>query len=203
MPRPNTPGFGFIAGPIQTLFKDQQGRLTAMLKVLSVLAIRFRGKYIHARDMDWKTPFDTSIPLLEDCLTSTSATDLARSMSGLDELHFAEMSQQMLVAGDAVVGNLLTHWQTLSISVRECCAALPELVPFLQDCAQVSSRIVLKSRRDLELSQHSNQTNRSFLQDVIIILSRPSSTAFGTIPLQLYVLAIQVPPRATRSPSRL
>ncbi|KAJ5780466.1 hypothetical protein N7457_005626 [Penicillium paradoxum] len=137
MPQPNTPGFGFIAGPIQALFKDQQGRLTAMLKVLSVLAIRFRRQYIHASTMDWKTPFDTSIPFLEDCLTSTSATDLARSMSGQDELHFAEMTQQALVEGDDIVGQLLENWRSLSISVWECCAALPELIPYLQECAQV------------------------------------------------------------------
>ncbi|KAJ9490422.1 hypothetical protein VN97_g2856 [Penicillium thymicola] len=134
--KPNTAGFEFIAGPIQALFKDQAGGLTVMLKILSVLAIRFRRQYIHAPTMDWKTPFDTSIPFLDDYLESTSPTDLARSMRGLDEHNFAELTQQSLIAEDAVVRKLLLQWRKLSISIWECCAALPDLIPYLQECAQ-------------------------------------------------------------------
>lgn len=138
MPQPNTIGFEFIAGPIQILFKDQPGRLSDMLKMLSVLAIRFRRQYVQSGTINWKTPFDTSIPFLEDCLTSSSPTDLALNMKGLDEHHFAEITRQTLLTDDAAVKKLLLHWRALSISVWECCCALPELIPFLQDCAQVS-----------------------------------------------------------------
>ncbi|KAJ5830480.1 hypothetical protein EN45_058780 [Penicillium chrysogenum] len=131
-----TAGFEFIAGPIQALFKEQPGRLIAMLKMLSVLTIRFRRKYVHAPTMDWRTPFDTSIPFLDDYLESTSPTDLARSMRGLDEHHFAELTRQSLIAEDAVVGQLKVQWRELSVSVWECCAALPDLIPYLQECAQ-------------------------------------------------------------------
>ncbi|KAJ5970633.1 Guanine-nucleotide dissociation stimulator CDC25 [Penicillium vulpinum] len=136
VPKKSTAGFEFIAGPIQALFKDQPGRLSAMLKMLSVLAIRFRRQYIHAPAMDWKTPFDTSIPFLDDYLESTSPTDLARSMRGLDEHHFAELTRQSLVTEDVLVGQLQFRWRVLSTSVWECCAALPDLVPYLQECAQ-------------------------------------------------------------------
>jgi len=109
-----------------------------MLKILSVLAIRFRLQYVHAATMNWKTPFDTSIPFLEDCLTSSSPTDLAQNMKSLDEHHFAEITRQALLTDDAVVRKSLAHWQALSVSVWECCCALPDLIPVLQECAQVS-----------------------------------------------------------------
>lgn len=156
MPKPNTAGFEFIAGPIQTLFKDQPGRLTAMLKMLSVLTIRFRRQYIHAATMDWKTPFDTSLPFLDDYLESTSPTDLARSMRGVDENHFSELTRQSLIAEDAIVGQLKIQWRELSVSVWECCAALPDLIPYLQECAQVSS-LYSQSRRCPNMSKPSNR----------------------------------------------
>jgi hypothetical protein len=138
MPQPKTVGFEFIAGPIQSLFKDQPGRLADMLKMLSVLAIRFRRQYVQAAVMDWKIPFDTSIPFLEDCLTSSSPADLALNMNGLDEHHFAEITRQTLLTDDATVRKLLVQWRALSVSVWECCCALPDLIPVLQECAQVS-----------------------------------------------------------------
>ncbi|EKV18972.1 Guanine-nucleotide dissociation stimulator CDC25 [Penicillium digitatum] len=136
MSKPNTAGFEFIAGPIQALFRDQPGRLTAMLKILSVLAFRFRRQYIHAPTMDWKTPFDTSTFFLDDYLESTSPKDLARSMRGLDEHNFAELTRQRSIPEDDVMRQLVAHWHTLSISIWECCTALPDLIPYLQECAQ-------------------------------------------------------------------
>ncbi|KAJ5565884.1 Guanine-nucleotide dissociation stimulator CDC25 [Penicillium sp. DV-2018c] len=136
LPQSNTAGFEFIAGPIQDLFKEQPGRLEVMLKILSVLAIRFRRWYIHAPAMDWQTPFDTSIPLLEDYLISSSESSLARNLSIQDEQRFAEMTRRNFVAGDAVVEKLLADWRALGISVWECCAALPEMISDLQVCAQ-------------------------------------------------------------------
>lgn len=138
IPRPNATGFQFIAGPIQDLFKDQPGRLSDMLKMLSVLAVRFRRQYAHAAAMNWKTPFDTSLAFLEDCLTYSSPMDLALNMKGLDEHQFAEITRQALVTDDAAVRQLFVNWQTLNISVWECCCALPDLIPYLQDCVQVS-----------------------------------------------------------------
>lgn len=138
MPHPKTTGFDFIAGPIQAMFQDQPGRLSDMLKMLSVLAIRFRRQYAHAANMNWKAPFDTSTAFLEDCLSYTSPTDLALNMKGLDEHHFTEINRNMLVADDATVRQLFVHWRTLSISVWECCCALPDLIPHLQECVQVS-----------------------------------------------------------------
>jgi hypothetical protein len=101
---PRSAGFEFIAGPIQALFKGQPGRLAVRFKMLSVLTIRFRRQYAHAHTMDWKTPFDTSTPFLDDYLESTSPTDLASSMRGLDEQNFAELTRQILIAEGSVVG---------------------------------------------------------------------------------------------------
>lgn len=152
MPNPNTPGFGFIAGPIQEMFQDQPGRLSDMLKMLSVLAIRFRRQYAHATDMNWKAPFDTSTAFLEDCLLYPSPMDLALNMKGLDEQHFTEINRQKLVADNATVRQLFVHWRTLSISVWECCCALPDLTPYLQECSQVS--IYLKPSRKKPTLKH-------------------------------------------------
>ncbi|CAI7578262.1 unnamed protein product [Penicillium glandicola] len=168
MAKPSVAGFDFIAGPIQALFKDQPGRLTAMLKMLSVLAIRFRREYIHRPTMDWRTPFDISIPFLDDYLESTSPTDLARSMRGLDEHHFAELTPQSLIAEDAVVGQLQSHWRILSVAVWECCAALPELIPYLQECAQC----LLTTR-----NYHSLAAIIKGLHIYTILTMRPDSTS--------------------------
>ncbi|KAJ6133351.1 hypothetical protein N7471_008566 [Penicillium samsonianum] len=170
VPKPNTAGFEFIAGPIQTLFKDQPGRLTAMLKMLSVLTIRFRRQYIHAATMDWKTPFDTSLPFLDDYLESTSPTDLARSMRGVDENHFSELTRQSLIAEDVIVGQLKIQWRELSVSVWECCAALPDLIPYLQECAQS----LLKTR-----NYHSFTAIIKGLHTYTILKTRPGHTGIA------------------------
>lgn len=138
MPQTLTPGFGFIAGPVQVLFRDQPPSLTTVLKIFSVLAVRFRRHYIHTAKMEWYLPLDTSILFLEDCLNSTSPKDLARTMTGTDELDFSGLSRQSILANDNFVRRLLTNWHDLSISVWECCTALPDIVPFLRECAQVS-----------------------------------------------------------------
>ncbi|KAF3390480.1 hypothetical protein F1880_009165 [Penicillium rolfsii] len=137
LPQTLTPGFEFIAGPVQMLFKDQPPSLTTILKIFSVLAFRFRRQYIHTAKMEWHVPLDTSILFLEDCLNSTSPKDLARTMTGSDELEFAGLSRQSIVANDDQLRGLLANWHVLSMSVWECCAALPEMVPFLIECAEV------------------------------------------------------------------
>ena len=135
------PGFAFIATPIQALFTDQLPSLTHILKLLSVLAVRFRRQYIHTPKMDWKTPFDTTLSFLDDCLVSSSAADLARTLARADKADFSQISRQSLVTEDAVVQRLLANWHTLSISVWECCSALPDLIPYLRECAQVSPAV--------------------------------------------------------------
>ncbi|KAJ5624522.1 hypothetical protein N7510_000831 [Penicillium lagena] len=137
--RSSDPGFEFISGPIQTLFRDQPPSLTTILKMFTVLAVRFQRQYIHSRDMNWKLPFDTSIAFLEYCLTSMTAVDLAHTLTSTDEVDFAGLSRTNLVAEDAVVKRILADWRTLSTSVWECCSALPDLIPHLQDCAQRAS----------------------------------------------------------------
>ena len=58
------PGFDFIAGPIQRLFKEHPPSLTAILKVLCVLDVRFQQTYVHIPEMDWNKCFDTSVTFL-------------------------------------------------------------------------------------------------------------------------------------------
>lgn len=131
-------GFEFVAGPIQRFFKDQPPSLTSILKVFSVLAVRFRRQYVHTSRMDWKSPFDTGILFLEHCLSSSSPEDLAHTLISSDEVDYAGLSRQNILANDAVVKSLLANWHILSISVWECCSALPDITPSLRECAQVS-----------------------------------------------------------------
>jgi hypothetical protein len=139
MPQSTSPGFEFIAGPLQRLFKDQPPSLTTILRVFSVLATRFRKQYIHTSGINWHAPFDTEILFLEDCLNSTSPMDLARTLTGTDEMDFSGLSRQSIVADDVVVKKLLDNWHALSVSVWECCLSLPDImVPYLRECAQVS-----------------------------------------------------------------
>lgn len=136
--RTSAPGFEFVAGPIQRLFRDQPPSLSTILKVFSVLAIRYRRQYVHVSRMDWKTPFDTEILFIEYCLSSISPEDLAHTLISTDEVGFARLSRQNILANDAVVKDLLANWHALSISVWECCTALPDITPSLRECAQVS-----------------------------------------------------------------
>ncbi|CAG8229898.1 unnamed protein product, partial [Penicillium nalgiovense] len=136
IPSRNTPGFAFIAAPIQQLFKNHSSSLSTIFKVLSVLAVRFQKAYRHSDQMNWFAPFETSLPLLEDCLSS-SATDLATALTQTDKCLFERLSRETLIAEDAMIVEPLIHWQVLSNSVLECCSGLSDLVPYLQTCTLV------------------------------------------------------------------
>ncbi|KAJ5652203.1 Guanine-nucleotide dissociation stimulator CDC25 [Penicillium longicatenatum] len=97
---PNTPDLEFIAGPIQNLFKDHPPKLTTILKMLSVLSVRFRAQYSQTPKMDWHTPFDTTCLFLEDHLGATSPKDLARTLASTDEVDFSRLSRQSILKGD-------------------------------------------------------------------------------------------------------
>ena len=81
--------FEFIAGPIQNLFQDSPPSLTSILKVLSVLSVRFEQAYVHVQEMNWVQPFNTSVCFLDDLLASTSDVDFSRTLTNLDECQFS------------------------------------------------------------------------------------------------------------------
>ena len=118
-----------------------------ILKILSVLAVRFRRQYIHTTKMDWNTPFDISYMFLEDCVGSISPKDLARTLTGTDEISLTSLSHQSIVTGDAAVKEMLSNWHALSISVWECCTALPDVISYLAECAQASSPNIQKRKK--------------------------------------------------------
>lgn len=130
-------GLEFIAGPIQQLLRSQPPSLIPILKVLSVLAIRFRRLYIHVPKMNWYTPFDTSIHFMDIFLSSTSTNDLARTLTANDEKDFLRLTYDSLTTEDAYARQILANWHNLSIAVWECCSGLPYSIPYLRDCAQV------------------------------------------------------------------
>ncbi|KAJ6117961.1 hypothetical protein N7523_005712 [Penicillium sp. IBT 18751x] len=137
-PQSHGPGFEFIAGPIQRLFKDQSSSLATIMKMLSVLGFQFEKQYIHTVVLDWQAPFNTELPFLRDLLDSTSATDLAYSLTSTDVTEFSKLSGQSLVVDNVEVQNLLKNWHSLSSSVWECCSSLPDIViPYLHECAEV------------------------------------------------------------------
>ncbi|CAG8062747.1 unnamed protein product [Penicillium nalgiovense] len=131
MPSRNTPGFAFIAAPIQQLFKTRSSSLSTIFKVLSVLAVRFQKAYRHSDQINWFEPFETSLPLLEDCLSS-SAADFAEALTQTDRSLFDRLSRETHIAEDAMVSEALVHWQRLRNSVKEYCSGLPNLVPYFQ-----------------------------------------------------------------------
>jgi hypothetical protein len=131
MPSHDTPEFAFISTPIQQLFKTRSSSLSTIFKVLSVLAVRFQRTYIQSSKMDWFEPFETSLPLLEDCLSS-SATDFAEALTQTDNCLFDGLSRGTHIEEDALLSEALIHWQRLRNSVRECCSGLPNLVRYFQ-----------------------------------------------------------------------
>ncbi|KAI1829219.1 hypothetical protein DTO027I6_9887 [Penicillium roqueforti] len=131
IPSHDTPGFAFIATPIQQLFKTRSSSLSTIFKLLSVLAVRFQKAYRHSDQMNWFEPFETSLPLLEDCLSS-SAADFAEALTQTDRSLFDRLSRETHIAEDAMVSEALVHWQRLRNSVREYCSGLPNLVPYFQ-----------------------------------------------------------------------
>lgn len=165
MPSRNTPGFAFIAAPIQQLFKNHSSSLSTIFKVLSVLAVRFQKAYRHSDQMNWFAPFETSLPLLEDCLSS-SATDLATALTQTDKCLFERLSRETLIAEDAMVVEPLIHWQVLSNSVLECCSGLSDLVPYLQTCTLVRTPTIEHTTK-LKFNLFSH---RSFMRRATIIL---------------------------------
>jgi hypothetical protein len=122
------------------LFRNRPPDLASILKVLSVLSIRFRRIYVQAAEMDWKTAFDTSVSFLDDLLTSISSRDLTRTLTRSDQADFSRLSrEQVMRENDPTVEALLEKWYALSNAVWECCTALPELVSYMQDCIEVGS----------------------------------------------------------------
>ncbi|PKY07835.1 hypothetical protein P168DRAFT_3216 [Aspergillus campestris IBT 28561] len=129
-------GFEFIAAPIQRIFRDLPPSLTNILKVLSVLGVRFQRTYVHAREMDWTRPFNVAFSFLEDLLDATSPVDFARTLTSADEEQFATLTPQSFVTQDATANNLMKRWEMQSIDVWECCTGLPENIAYIQECLQ-------------------------------------------------------------------
>ncbi|KKK13868.1 hypothetical protein AOCH_001522 [Aspergillus ochraceoroseus] len=132
----NTPqGFEFFAGPIQRLFRDLPPSLTLILKVLSVLGVRFQRTYVHARAMEWTRPFNVAFSFLEDLLGSTSSMDFARTLTNADERDFSGIVEQGIF-DQSLIQRLCIQWELLSLDVWECCTALPDMVGSIQECLQ-------------------------------------------------------------------
>ncbi|CRG82879.1 Piezo-type mechanosensitive ion channel component 1 [Talaromyces islandicus] len=136
--RTYAPGFEFIAGPIQALFNASRLGLYNTVKLLSVVSIRFQQTYIHVPHMDWHKKLDTQVPLLNSLLASHSATDFARSLTRSDDSKLSQLSREKLIDDkNPTVEALHERWSTLSTNVYECCTALPETVPYIQQSAEI------------------------------------------------------------------
>ncbi|KAJ9328243.1 hypothetical protein DTO027B5_1738 [Paecilomyces variotii] len=154
------PAFEFIAGPIQRIFKDHPPSLTSILKMLSVLAVRFQRTYIHTSKMNWMQNFDVSVPFVEDVFGSISPADLARTLTTSDELDFARLSRGDIINEGPTLKHLVARWHALATAVWECCLALPDLSSYIQDCIQVldtlrnynSATALIKGLRDYKIA---------------------------------------------------
>lgn len=134
----STPGFDFIASPIQRLFSSHSTTLMGILKVLSVLAIRFRQTYVHTAQMDWNMPFDVDTSSIQGLFDSTSSYDFVRLRTNSDGKAFASLSPEGVIANDSLTRQYLANWEKLVSSVFECCSALPDRIEYIQECVQVS-----------------------------------------------------------------
>lgn len=112
--------------------------LARILRVLSVLDIRFQRTYVHTSNMDWHRPFDIDISFINNLCDSASPVDLARTLTSYDLNAFANLSPRNIIDGDEVSQQYLARRHLLSLSVWECCSALSDWIVFIQECVQVS-----------------------------------------------------------------
>ncbi|KAL4783057.1 hypothetical protein BJX76DRAFT_348923 [Aspergillus varians] len=129
------PSFEFFAGPIQRLFRELPPILVPILKVLSVLGIRFERTYLHSREMNWTRPFSIIFSFLEDILNSPTSTEFARNLASSDERDFAALTEEGTL-DKSLANRLSVRWELLSIDVWECCRALPDSIEYIQGCLQ-------------------------------------------------------------------
>ena len=129
------PAFEFIAGPIQQLTKEYTS-LSKLLKVLCVLAIRFRRTYIHS-SMDWHEPFNVEVSFIKELFNSSaSPVEIASILTssnldifkGLKDINDEKRLERQYLA----------NWHLLSLSVLEFCLAFPGSIAYIQSFAEVS-----------------------------------------------------------------
>ncbi|WEW57491.1 hypothetical protein PRK78_002958 [Emydomyces testavorans] len=126
----------FLIEPIQALFKSPSRPFAKFLKKLSVLSIRFAREYHEAVEIDWTSPFEAGPPHLDELVELSPATTLARQLTYFDERKFAGFSVQNFEEDDAKLQVLVNNWHLLSISVADCCMALPEIPHYFKDCVK-------------------------------------------------------------------
>jgi hypothetical protein len=111
--------------------------------------------------MDWHKKLDTQVPLLDSLLSSLSASDFARSLTRSDESKFSQLSREKLMAEqNPTVEALHERWSTLSMNVYECCIALPEIVSYIQQSAEVCSSLFFLSKCPLISSNPTGYRSR-------------------------------------------
>ncbi|OKL63559.1 hypothetical protein UA08_01929 [Talaromyces atroroseus] len=163
IPQTNTPSLDFIVGPIQELFKRYPANLVSTLKTLSVVAIRFQKTQIHVPNVDWYKKLDTRVPFLDNLLASLSATELARSLNRADQSMFSQLSpEQLMNEQSPIIEALHTRWCDLVVAVWECCTALPDHVPWIQECIEILHSLH-NYNSTLALIQGLNRISMSFL----------------------------------------
>lgn len=87
--------------------------------------------------MDWNQCFDTSVTFLEDMLASTSAMDMAHTLTSTDEGYFSELNPQSIMTESPVLRQLTVEWHSLSVAVWEVASALPDSISYIEECVQV------------------------------------------------------------------
>jgi hypothetical protein len=181
--------FEFVAGPIQRFFQDRPESLTDMLKICNLFAVRFRRQYINTSKVPWDRKLDVSYAFFEDCLGSSSPPDLARTLTALDKSNFAHLTRSSIIAHDGITKGLLAKWEDLAMSVWECCSAIPDLTPYLRECAQVS-RFSTTVRELSPISDRGIRPCRTSYSDEITTLQRQYCMVSTNIVYRLHSSAI-------------
>lgn len=129
------PAFEFVAGPIQQLTKEYTS-LSKFLKVLCVLAIRFRRTYTHS-SMDWHEPFNVEVSFITELFdSSTSPVDIASVLTSSNLDTFKGL--QDINDEDRLARQYLANWHLHSLSVLEFCLAFPGSIAYIQGLAEES-----------------------------------------------------------------
>ena len=137
-PEPFLSGFEFLTEPLRRFFDERPESFINMLKICNIFAVRFRKEYVNTAKVPWNKPIDISYPFLEACISSTAASDLARTLTISDKTDFGNLTRQNILTPDKDIQHLLAGWKALIVSVWECCSAIPDMPAYLLGCAQVS-----------------------------------------------------------------
>jgi hypothetical protein len=122
------------------LFADENRELSEILKQLDLLSVRFQQSYMREERINWKR-FQTDTTLVK-LLHSTSAHDIAHSITTNDTDAFHHLCPRDVIEISNYIKQLDTEWRELCLEV-ELVVAEGTLHDAVVDLAMVSDSVVI------------------------------------------------------------